>query len=222
MEHRDRINQQFDAITETVRLFNDLAQNTANELITTTERFSLFITVLSSILILLAIMIYIAVQIGLNKLVVGPLRRAGAVCDSIAKGDLTNTIESRGNNEIGQLYNAMQNMQSQLQTMVGTLSHSSEAVASSSRQIASGSQDLASRTEQQAASLQETAASMEQLTQTVRQNADNARQASTLANDASGKAVEGGDVVDQVISTMHGISSSSQQVADIINVIDSI
>ncbi|WP_016914709.1 Tar ligand binding domain-containing protein [Vreelandella stevensii] len=74
-EHRDRINQQFDAITETVRLFNDLAQNTANELITTTERFSLFITVLSSILILLAIMIYIAIQIGLNKLVVGPLRK---------------------------------------------------------------------------------------------------------------------------------------------------
>ncbi|WP_394423792.1 methyl-accepting chemotaxis protein [Vreelandella stevensii] len=222
MEHRDRINQQFDAITETVHLFNDLAQNTANELITTTERFSLFITVLSSALILLAIVIYIAVQIGINKLVVGPLKRAGTVCESIAKGDLTNTIESRGNNEIGQLYRALQNMQSQLQAMVGTLSQSSAAVASSSQQIASGSQDLASRTEQQAAALQQTAASMDEISSIVRQNADTASQAELLTQDASQKAETGQQKSQQTSQLMHGLEESSKRVNEIIQVIDSI
>jgi methyl-accepting chemotaxis protein-2 (aspartate sensor receptor) len=63
---------------------------------------------------------------------------------------------------------------------------------------------------------------MEQLTATVKQYADNARQASQLANDASSTASSGGEVVEQVITTMHDISSSSQKVADIITVIDSI
>jgi len=56
----------------------------------------------------------------------------------------------------------------------------------------------------------------------VKQNADNARQASGLALDASNTAERGGDVVQQVVSTMHGISGSSKKIADITGVIDSI
>ncbi|WP_240488207.1 methyl-accepting chemotaxis protein, partial [Halomonas sp. ALS9] len=60
------------------------------------------------------------------------------------------------------------------------------------------------------------------MTATVKQNADNARQASTLAADASTTAERGGKVVEQVVQTMHGISTSSKKVADITSVIDSI
>ncbi|MFN0182476.1 MAG: methyl-accepting chemotaxis protein, partial [Aquabacterium sp.] len=78
------------------------------------------------------------------------------------------------------------------------------------------------RTEEQASALQETAASMEELGSTVRQNADNARQANQLALGASAVAVKGGDVVDQVVTTMKGINDSSRKIADIIGVIDGI
>jgi methyl-accepting chemotaxis protein len=64
---------------------------------------------------------------------------------------------------------------------------------------------------------------MEELGSTVRQNADNARQANQLAMNASTVAVQGGEVVSQVVETMKGINdSSSNKIADIIGVIDGI
>jgi methyl-accepting chemotaxis protein len=81
---------------------------------------------------------------------------------------------------------------------------------------------LSSRTESQASALEETAASMEELSSTVRQNADNAQQANQLARTASAVAVQGGQVVSQVVDTMKGIETSSRKIADIISVIDGI
>jgi methyl-accepting chemotaxis protein len=63
---------------------------------------------------------------------------------------------------------------------------------------------------------------MEQLSSTVQQNADNARQANQLAQKASTVAVQGGEVVAQVVDTMKGINDSSRRIADIISVIDGI
>lgn len=63
---------------------------------------------------------------------------------------------------------------------------------------------------------------MEQLTSTVKQNAENSQQANKLSNAASSIAAQGGEVVNQVISTMDSINSSSQKIVDIISVIDGI
>jgi len=63
---------------------------------------------------------------------------------------------------------------------------------------------------------------MEELTSTVRQNAEHARQADQLARGAAEVAAKGGDVVNQVVTTMTSIEQSSQRIADIISVIDGI
>ena len=95
-------------------------------------------------------------------------------------------------------------------------------MATASSQIAQGNQDLSVRTESQASALEQTASSMEHLGGTVRQNADNARTANQLAQQASNVAVEGGEVVGQVVQTMKEINTSSKRIADIISVIDGI
>jgi methyl-accepting chemotaxis protein len=61
-----------------------------------------------------------------------------------------------------------------------------------------------------------------QLSATVKQNADSARQANQLALSASTTAVQGGEVVAEVVSTMKGINESSRKIADIIQVIEGI
>jgi len=63
---------------------------------------------------------------------------------------------------------------------------------------------------------------MEELGSTVKQNADAARQANQLAQSASTVAVQGGEVVSQVVDTMRGINESSRKISDIISVIDGI
>jgi methyl-accepting chemotaxis protein len=63
---------------------------------------------------------------------------------------------------------------------------------------------------------------MTELAETVRHNADNAAQASQLARGATTVAVRGGEVVGQVVGTMHAINESSRKISDIIGVIDGI
>jgi methyl-accepting chemotaxis protein len=151
-----------------------------------------------------------------------PLSQAVALSRAVAQGDLSGAPLAHGTNEVGQLLQALQQMRTQLTQVVRQVRSGSDSVATASVQIAQGNTDLSARTESQASALEETAASMEQLNATVRQNADSAQQASELAASASSVASQGGTVVAQVVDTMHGIDASSQKIADIIGVIDSI
>ncbi|SDK18082.1 methyl-accepting chemotaxis sensory transducer with TarH sensor [Billgrantia gudaonensis] len=159
---------------------------------------------------------------GLRAMMIRPLGEAVEWIQSIAKADLSNEVPERGRNEIGQLFTAMGEMRLSLTKIVGQVRNSSNSIHVGSREIAVGNADLSSRTEEQAAALEETASSMDQLTATVKQNADNASQANGLAGDASTTAERGGEVVDRVIKTMYGISDSSNKIANITEVIDSI
>ena len=150
------------------------------------------------------------------------LGRAVDVSNRIAQGDLNQTIESKGRDEVSELLRALSAMQENLAKVVSNVRAGSQGVASASAQIASGNHDLSSRTEQQASALEQTAASMEQLSATVKQNADSATQANQLALSASSTAVQGGEVVNQVVDTMKGINESSKKISDIIGVIDGI
>jgi methyl-accepting chemotaxis protein len=144
------------------------------------------------------------------------------VANSIADGDLSHKVQSKGKDEIAKLMEAMQSMSTALTRVVTGVRIGSESVATASSEIAQGNHDLSARTESQASALEQTAASMEELSSTVKQNADNARQANQLAMSASVVAVQGGEVVAQVVDTMKGINDSSKKIGDIIGVIDGI
>lgn len=213
------LNQQF---IEASVAYNDYMADQNKLMVVDYESDMQLIGYIDIAVLLFAALMVIFVRIAMVGSIVKPLDEAVAHFERIAKNDLSGQVSERGSNEIGKLFSAMQHMQSNLSKTVSEVRDGSGSIHIGAREIASGNADLSSRTEQQASSLQETAASMEQLTATVKQNADNARQASQLANDASSTASNGGEVVEQVITTMHGISSSSQKVADIITVIDSI
>ena len=158
----------------------------------------------------------------ITRSITRPLNEALTVATNVAAGDLTGSIGSTSQDEVGKLLQAMQGMQGSLVRVVTQVRHGSEGVASASSEIAQGNHDLSARTESQASALEETAASMEELNSAVKQNADNARQANQLATSASTVAVQGGEVVGQVVDTMKGINEASRKIADIISVIDGI
>ncbi|ASN87345.1 HAMP domain-containing protein [Pectobacterium versatile] len=158
----------------------------------------------------------------LTRSVTAPLSIALSSAKRIGEGDLRGTIAVDSRDEVGQLLEAMRDMQSSLTKTVITVRDNAESVATASIQIAQGNADLSSRTEEQASALEETSSTMTQLGMTVKNNADNARQADQLAKNASTVAQQGGQVVDDVVATMKAIDESSRSIADIINVIDSI
>jgi methyl-accepting chemotaxis protein len=169
-----------------------------------------------------AIVIALAAGMTLVKYIMGALKTAMHVAERIANGQLGNAIEVNSNDEFGKLLVSFRQMDAKLSEIVGAVRAAAEGVGSASGQIAQGNDDLSQRTQEQASALEETAASMEEMTSTVKQNADNARQANQLAEGARSHAERGGQVVSQAVGAMQEINASSNQIADIIGVIDEI
>jgi methyl-accepting chemotaxis protein len=158
----------------------------------------------------------------LISFVTRPLHDAVDVAGAVAKGDLTQRIDVKSGDEVGELLQALKDMNESLGGIVAEVRNATESITTASQEIAQGNADLSQRTEEQASSLEETASSMEELTSAVRQNTESARQANQLAASASAIAVKGGKVVGDVVSTMASISTSSGRIMDIISVIDGI
>lgn len=146
---------------------------------------------------------------------------ACAIAHAVAAGDLTKDISIAPGDTVSVLA-ALRVMQGNLGGIVAGIKSSSETIKLACHEIASGNADLSARTELQSSSLANTASSMEKLTDTVRQNAGNSQQASRLVASASEVAVKGGEVVNQVVTTMAEINDSSKKITDIISVIDGI
>lgn len=178
------------------------------------------------ILLITAVILGIAILIFTDRylvaMMVKPLESIRQQFQRIAQGDLSQPIETLGRNCVGRLVPLLRAMQDSLREAVSTIRAGSDNIWRGATEISTGNNDLSSRTEEQAAALEETAASMEQLTATVKLNADHARQASQLADAASLTAGKGGELVSEVVETMDGISASSQQIAEITTVINSI
>ncbi|MBV8125157.1 MAG: MCP four helix bundle domain-containing protein [Paucibacter sp.] len=175
-----------------------------------------------SALVAISLLLGFGSAILVTRSITVPVQHAADVARSVATGDLSIHVEVNAKDETGQLLASLKGMTENLSRIVGTVRSGSDNVATASAEIAQGSLDLSSRTEEQASALEETAATMEQLSSTVRNNTDNAKQANHLAQDAAGVATQGGLVMDQVVSTMQGISDSSRKIGDIIGVIDGI
>ena len=151
-----------------------------------------------------------------------PIEEVVRVLGAMATGDLTEKIHQNYQGTFAKLCDDANTTVDNLAQSVTTIKEAADAINTVSREIAMGNTDLSQRTEEQAASLEETATSMEELSSTVKQNADNAKQANQMSVMASGVAMKGGKLVQQVVETMNDINESSRKIVDIISVIDSI
>ncbi|WP_328487157.1 PAS domain S-box protein [Methylovorus mays] len=146
-----------------------------------------------------------------------------AIVAAAKTGDLTSRIML--DDKTAELRILCEGVNALIDNMAGIITQikrSSDTISTSANEIATGNNDLSQRTEKQASMLQETASSMDDLASTVQQNANSAKQAHQLVHSASEIAIKGGDVVNEVIQTMSGISESSRKIVDIISVIDGI
>ncbi|MFA9216358.1 MAG: methyl-accepting chemotaxis protein [Sphingomonadaceae bacterium] len=158
----------------------------------------------------------------ISRAVLTPIADACAAAERLAAGDLETPVQVLRDDEIGALAQALATVVANWTQLLGEIRAAGRTITQEASEIAHGNADLSARTEAQASSLQQTAASMHELTGTVRENGEHARQANQLVVSASGVAMEGGQVMTQMVQTMASIKVSSSRVVDIIGVIDSI
>ncbi len=177
------------------------------------------------LLVILSIIgIAIASALGwfITVIITRPLEKAVGFAQAIASGDLTKDIQVDAKDETGVLLQALVDMKSRLLEIVQELQNGSESISAAAGQIVAGNQNLAARTEEQAASVEETASSMEQITSTVKNTAEHTQEATSLASNAEIAVKDNGKMMTQLTDKMRAINTSSVQMTDIINLIDSI
>ncbi|WP_345741732.1 methyl-accepting chemotaxis protein [Epibacterium ulvae] len=148
--------------------------------------------------------------------------RLGVAMQALASGDLDHKIKEKfgkGYDQLRQHFNdAVDNLSDLVNKVVGT----SHSIRRGSTEISQASDDLSRRTESQAATLEETAAALDELTTSVRNAADGARSVENIVGEARSEAQQSGVVVQDAVSAMAEIETSSNHIAQIISVIDDI
>jgi methyl-accepting chemotaxis protein len=157
-----------------------------------------------------------------SRLIVRPLVQASGIAASVARGDLQSPDVEILHDETGRVLQSLCAVTGSLSRIVEDIKAVAADIDGVSRGLSQGNVHLAARTEQAASALAQSAASLEQLTASVQTSASSAKEADVLAKQAADGAHEGGAVVAAAVRSMEEIHAQSQQIKDIVGVIDGI
>lgn len=140
----------------------------------------------------------------------------------LADGDLTHTIKTPFFGEYDQLRQDFNRTVDNLNETIGAVVARAGEIRQRSDDVSKSSDDLSRRTENQAATLEETAAALDQLTASVRSAATGATEVEGVVANAQKDAEASEPVVRNAVQAMTEIEGSSQEISQIIGVIDDI
>ncbi|MFY8196709.1 MAG: methyl-accepting chemotaxis protein, partial [Novosphingobium sp.] len=146
----------------------------------------------------------------------------GESLQKLARNDLTVRLTQDFRPEYQALRENFNLAAAALERAMQSVSSAAGDILGGSAEIRSASNDLSVRTEQQAAALEESSASLTEVATTVHRNSAAAQAAASAVQDVQAEARQGSDVVARAVIAMTAIQSSSDQIAQIISVIDGI
>jgi methyl-accepting chemotaxis protein len=142
--------------------------------------------------------------------------------DALANGNLTYQITEDVAPKTQQLKDDFNVTAARLRETIGTIADAIQGMTNGTGEISQAADDLSRRTEQQAASLEQTAAALDQITATVRKTAEGATHVQAVVSTAKSDAEQSSGVVREAVVAMTEIKKSSEEVSQIIGVIDEI
>lgn len=192
------------------------------------------------LLLIIASIIAIALGIFIALLLTGnikkPLSQAVEAMGRMSKGDLTVTVETDRQDEIGSMLMALHDTAANLKKLIGEIKMTTENLASGSTQLSASSEEISRNMEEQSGRASQIATSSEQMSQTVMDVAKNASSIAESARVASEKAKAGEAAVSKSIvestaisqtvnasaNVMKNLGEKSSQIGEIIGVINDI
>ena len=141
---------------------------------------------------------------------------------NLAAGNLQDALSEEFGGNYETLRGDFNRTLDKLNEIIAQVVDPAENIRTRSTEISSASEDLSRRTENQASTLEETAAALDELTSSVKSAAEGAREVENIVRQARREAEESGAVVQGTVSAMTEIERSSDQISQIIGVIDDI
>ena len=192
----------------------------------------------TSMLVILGLGVTLAIGLGLfiARGISRPVQRLAAQAETVATGDLTIEVIQESADEIGHLAASFGIMVENLRETIRRVGEASSAVASASSEISSSTEQMAAGAQEQTSQASEVASAVEEMTKTIVENSRNAGQTSETAKRAKQSAEEGGKIVEATVvgmkriaevvnrsaQTVRALGKSSDQIGEIIRVIDDI
>ena len=143
------------------------------------------------------------------------LGRAVGLAGSVAEGDLSRTIPSASNDEIGDLVRSLNAMVEKLRQIVAEALTAAQNVSAGSQELSASSEQLSQGATEQASSAEEASSSMEEMASNVKQNADNANQTEKIAAQSARDAESSGAAVGRAVEAMQTIAEKITIVQEI-------
>jgi len=141
---------------------------------------------------------------------------------NLHRGDLTSRVEVYFPENYKTIRMDLNDTSKKLAEMILESNQSAGGMLASAGEISDAANALSQRTEQQAASLEETAAALDEITAAVQSSAKGAAETQEKARTARDETVSSREILQNTIEAMNRIEKSSQQIAQIIGVIDEI
>jgi methyl-accepting chemotaxis protein len=161
----------------------------------------------------LAIAIAAAIWISLN--ISRSLARAVDLAGSVANGNLSHTIPSASNDEVGDLIRSLNMMVEKLRQIVAEALTAAQNVSAGSQELSASAEQLSQGATEQASSAEEASSSMEEMASNVKQNADNANQTEKIAAQSAKDAEASGAAVGRAVQAMQTIAEKITIVQEI-------
>ena len=148
------------------------------------------------------------------------IRDISNALDVMAGGDLTHDMALQS--EMDTMGNALHHLFKNLNSIFTEINMSTRQVATGSKQIADGAQSLAQGSTQQAVSVAQLSASISEIADKTKGNAEMAGRAAALAGSIRESAQKGSRQMDEMIQAVKEINQASQNISNVIKVIDEI
>jgi methyl-accepting chemotaxis protein len=157
--------------------------------------------------------------------------------NAIAAGDLTGTsLDLHSQDQIGTLAAAMQQMQNNLSSIIGTVVQTAGSLTGSAASMRTAGDQIHRRMDQQSQQTQQAATAMQEMSASIAEVSRHTQSAAETARSAAETAREGGTIVKQVLGSMHSIATAvsdtsatvgllgddSRRISQIVTVIDEI
>ena len=163
----------------------------------------------------------IAISLGLAGKIVAPLLAAIHTATSIAGGNLTNAIDTRGDDETGDLMRALSTMQNGLHDLIRQIVNNAHETATSCSTMAAALHKINQSVTGQNDSTSAVAAAVEEMSASINTIHDNANQ-SLKANQASAElATEGVKVIQSAFDEMMRITDTVKEAANVVEQVGS-
>jgi methyl-accepting chemotaxis protein len=140
----------------------------------------------------------------------------------LSQGDISQTIETPFFGRLEQLRNDFNGSLMRLQDTLSQIRSNAQMIQQNTNELSDSADELSKRTEQQAAALEQTAAAVEEITVTVKSSAERAEEANQIVAETKRSADQSSAVVANAIDAMVRIEDASNQIVQIIDVIDEI